>query len=90
MPQPQKFGRKQRMSFSKIETVLPMPNLIQIQKDSYDWFIKEGLAEVLRTYPPSGTMRTIWRSNSSITTSPTRRSTIRKSARRETLLMPRL
>ena len=52
MPQPQKFGRKQRMSFSKIETVLPMPNLIQIQKDSYDWFIKEGLAEVFEDISP--------------------------------------
>ena len=52
MPQPQKFGRKQRMSFSKIETVLPMPNLIKIQKDSYDWFIKEGLAEVFEDISP--------------------------------------
>lgn len=50
MPQPVKIGRKERMSYSKIESVLPMPNLIKIQRDSYDWFIKEGLAEVLRTY----------------------------------------
>ncbi|NMA93684.1 MAG: DNA-directed RNA polymerase subunit beta [Clostridiales bacterium] len=52
MPQPQKFGKTERMSYSKIETVLPMPNLIQIQKDSYDWFINEGLAEVFEDISP--------------------------------------
>ncbi len=52
MPQPVKIGRKERMSYSKIEAVLPMPNLIQIQKDSYDWFIKEGLAEVFEDISP--------------------------------------
>ena len=52
MPQPVKIGRKERMSYSKIESVLPMPNLIQIQKDSYDWFIKEGLAEVFEDISP--------------------------------------
>ncbi len=52
MPQPVKIGRKERMSYSKIESVLPMPNLIKIQKDSYDWFIKEGLAEVFEDISP--------------------------------------
>ena len=52
MPQAVKVGRKERMSFSKIETVLPMPNLIKIQKDSYDWFIREGLAEVFEDISP--------------------------------------
>ena len=46
MPQAVKIGKRERMSFSKIEAVQQMPNLIAIQKDSYDWFIKEGLAEV--------------------------------------------
>lgn len=52
MPQPVKIGRKERMSYSKIESVLPMPNLIKIQRDSYDWFIKEGLAEVFEDISP--------------------------------------
>ena len=52
MPQPVKIGKKERMSFSKIETVLPMPNLIDIQKASYDWFIKEGLTEVFEDISP--------------------------------------
>ena len=52
MPQPVKIGRKERMSYSKIDSVLPMPNLIQIQKDSYDWFINEGLAEVFEDISP--------------------------------------
>jgi DNA-directed RNA polymerase subunit beta len=34
------------MSYSKIDEVLNMPHLIEVQKDSYDWFIKEGLKEV--------------------------------------------
>ncbi|MGI6733775.1 MAG: DNA-directed RNA polymerase subunit beta [Anaerovoracaceae bacterium] len=52
MPQPVKIGKKTRMSYSKIHEVAPMPNLIQIQKDSYDWFIKEGLKEVFEDISP--------------------------------------
>ena len=36
------------MSFSKINEVLDMPNLIEVQKDSYKWFLEEGLREVFR------------------------------------------
>ena len=43
-----KLGTKVRKSFGKIEEVMPMPNLIQVQKDSYKWFIETGLKEVLR------------------------------------------
>ncbi len=43
-----KLGTKVRKSFGKIEEVMPMPNLIQVQKDSYRWFIETGLKEVLR------------------------------------------
>lgn len=39
-------GLRKRMSFSKTKEVLPMPNLLDIQTDSYDWFLKEGLKEV--------------------------------------------
>ncbi len=40
------------MSYSQIHEVAPMPNLIQIQKDSYDWFIEEGLREVFEDISP--------------------------------------
>ncbi len=52
MPQAVKIGKKERMSFSKIEAVQQMPNLIAIQRDSYDWFIKEGLSEVFEDISP--------------------------------------
>ncbi len=43
---PVQLGKNTRMSFSKIEEVLKMPNLIEIQKNSYEWFLKQGLKEV--------------------------------------------
>ena len=41
-------GSKTRMSFGKIKEVMDMPNLIEIQKDSYQWFLDVGLKEVFR------------------------------------------
>ena len=41
-----------RKTFSKIGDYIEMPNLIQVQKDSYNWFIEEGLGEVLRDVSP--------------------------------------
>ena len=52
MVKPQKLGTNTRMSFSRIEEVLEMPNLIEVQKNSYDWFLKEGLMEVLHDVSP--------------------------------------
>ena len=52
MPQPIKIGRKTRMSYSKIKEVAPMPNLIDIQTASYDWFMREGLKEVFEDISP--------------------------------------
>ena len=52
MPNPIKLGRKERMTFAKINEVAEMPNLIQIQTDSYDWFVKEGLREVFEDISP--------------------------------------
>ena len=43
-----KLGRNTRMSFSKINEVQKMPNLIEIQKDSYKWFLDEGIKEVFK------------------------------------------
>ena len=41
-----------RKTFSKIGDYIEMPNLIQVQKDSYNWFIEEGLGEVLKDVSP--------------------------------------
>ncbi len=43
---PIKLGKNTRMSFSRIGETLEMPNLIEIQKNSYNWFITKGLGEV--------------------------------------------
>ena len=43
---PVQNGRTTRMSFSRINEVIGMPNLIEIQKNSYNWFLEEGLHEV--------------------------------------------
>ena len=52
MVKTQKLGKNTRESFSKINEILEMPNLIEVQKNSYDWFIREGLMEVLRDVSP--------------------------------------
>ncbi|MBQ8528616.1 MAG: DNA-directed RNA polymerase subunit beta [Clostridia bacterium] len=52
MLKPRKLGTNVRQSFSKIEATTEMPNLIEIQKDSYKWFLEEGLDEVLRDVSP--------------------------------------
>ncbi len=52
MPHPEKVGRKERMTFSKINEVCEMPNLIDIQTQSYKWFMEEGLKEVLEDVSP--------------------------------------
>ena len=49
---PVKSGRGMRMSFSTEKEVLDMPNLIEVQKDSYHWFLDEGLKEVFRDISP--------------------------------------
>jgi DNA-directed RNA polymerase subunit beta len=45
---PKKLGKNTRMSFGKITEALEMPNLIEVQKNSYQWFKEEGLKEVFR------------------------------------------
>ena len=42
------FGKTLRKSYAKYEEILEMPNLLKIQKDSYNWFLEEGLHEVFR------------------------------------------
>ncbi len=49
---PVKAGKGERMSFSRQKEVLEMPNLIEIQKTSYQWFLDEGLKEVFADISP--------------------------------------
>lgn len=51
-PYPVKVGTRERWSYAKIDEVLEMPNLIEIQKNSYQWFIKEGLKEMFHDISP--------------------------------------
>ncbi len=52
MPHEIKLGKNTRMSYSKINEVSEMPNLIAVQKNSYKWFLQEGLREVLKDVSP--------------------------------------
>ena len=49
---PVKTGKGVRMTFSRQKEVLEMPNLIEIQKNSYQWFLDEGLKEVFADISP--------------------------------------
>ena len=49
---PVKSGKSMRMSYSRQKEVLEMPNLIEIQRDSYQWFLDEGLKEVFDDISP--------------------------------------
>ena len=48
MVKDQLFGKTLRKSYAKYNEILEMPNLLKIQKDSYQWFLDEGLQEVFR------------------------------------------
>ncbi|WP_427340803.1 DNA-directed RNA polymerase subunit beta [Caloranaerobacter sp. DY30410] len=52
MVHPVSVGKRTRMSYSKINEVLELPNLIEVQKKSYEWFLKEGLKEVFEDISP--------------------------------------
>ena len=49
---PVKVGTRERWSYSRIREVLDMPNLIEIQQNSYQWFLDEGLREMFRDISP--------------------------------------
>ena len=49
---PAQAGKGVRMTFSRQKEVLEMPNLIEIQKNSYQWFLDEGLREVFADISP--------------------------------------
>ena len=52
MVKPSTEGRRKRLHFGHIEEVLDVPNLIEIQSQSFDWFVNEGLAETFRDISP--------------------------------------
>jgi DNA-directed RNA polymerase subunit beta len=52
MVHPISVGKTHRMSYSKIDEVMDMPNLIEVQKNSYNWFLREGLREVFNDVSP--------------------------------------
>ena len=45
-------GRRERVSYGKLKEVMEVPNLIEIQRKSFDWFLKEGLLEMFRDISP--------------------------------------
>ncbi|NBI08290.1 DNA-directed RNA polymerase subunit beta [Senegalia massiliensis] len=52
MVHPVSYGKRVRMSYSVIDEVLELPDLIEVQKTSYEWFVKEGLKEVFDDISP--------------------------------------
>lgn len=52
MVHPVKYGKRERMSFSRVDEVLSLPNLLEVQTSSFDWLIKEGLREVFDDVSP--------------------------------------
>lgn len=52
MVHPVQYGRRERMSYSRIDDVLEIPNLLGVQTDSFKWLIDEGLGEVFRDISP--------------------------------------
>ena len=48
----EQYGSTERVSYSRIQKVQDLPNLIAVQKNSYDWFLKEGLKEVFNDISP--------------------------------------
>ena len=49
---PQQLGKNVRMSFSKIDEILQMPDLLEVQKNSYQWLLDKGITEVLQDVSP--------------------------------------
>ena len=54
------YGKTLRKNFARHEEVMAMPDLLEIQKKSYKWFLDTGLREVLQTLGRSLTIRATW------------------------------
>ena len=48
MVKDQMYGKTMRKSYAKYQEILDMPNMLKIQKDSYQWFVDEGLRDVFK------------------------------------------
>ena len=55
-----KQGKTERMSYSHINEVIDVPNLIEIQKDSYNWFLNEGIQQIFQEVSPVTDSQNIW------------------------------
>ncbi len=73
-----------RTRYARIPEVLPIPNLIELQLDSFQWFIEKGLRELFDEISPIKDFTAKVMSSSSSTTSSATRSTPRRSAGRRT------
>jgi DNA-directed RNA polymerase subunit beta len=49
---PSRSAARERFSFANIDEVLPLPDLVAIQRDSFKWFLEHGLAETFRDISP--------------------------------------
>ncbi|NLJ98080.1 MAG: DNA-directed RNA polymerase subunit beta [Tissierellia bacterium] len=52
MVHPVTYGKRVRMSYSRVDEVLELPDLIEVQRSSYEWFLEEGLKEVFNDISP--------------------------------------
>ena len=52
MLNPVKVGKRLRYSYARIKEVMQMPHLLDIQRNSYDWFKREGLQEIFKDISP--------------------------------------
>ena len=52
MVHPVTYGKRVRMSYSRINEVLELPDLVEVQRSSYEWFLEEGLKEVFEDISP--------------------------------------
>ncbi|MCQ2528309.1 MAG: DNA-directed RNA polymerase subunit beta [Saccharofermentans sp.] len=55
-----KQGKTERMSYSHIDEVIEVPNLIEIQKNSYNWFLEEGISQIFQEISPVTDSQGIW------------------------------
>jgi len=55
-----KQGKTERMSYSRINEVIEVPNLIEIQKNSYNWFLDEGIQQIFQDISPVTDSQNIW------------------------------
>ena len=55
-----KQGKTERKSYSRINEVIEVPNLIEIQKDSYNWFLDEGMSQIFQEVSPVTDSQGIW------------------------------